>query len=405
MINFNCIHRNLTYITAFLLILFLGCNSTNKESDQESTNRNNTSNLISLDTTNIKYSVNLIRKTEFESNENVFIDGYIGEFDLDSRERVYITGTKMGVVGIYVFEPDGSFITQFGQEGRGRGEFESIGSISIQGNKVYVFGPRLQKFGIFSTDSFEFLSDQVIRKDSIPNTDELASILRVNELKVNENGKIYAKMSNLSLSRESEITKVLYHQISEKGYILPDRVLELEKFHFYFMENGTYPILMPFLRNSLVCIAQDGSFYTAWSDDFYIEKYGESGKHLKSYQLPYQNVELTTENLDISKERRKVLAQNDIPDTWQALYTIEIDDENRLWVSTIIESDSMFTWWVISEEGKVLASFKKPGKRSEISVMTKPLYKIKNGYFYELERDIPNGIDRIVKYKIEFIER
>ncbi|MEX0856628.1 MAG: 6-bladed beta-propeller [Balneolaceae bacterium] len=363
------------------------------------------SNVISIDTTDIRYSVKLIRETVFESNEEVFMDGYIGEIAVDNDDRVYITATNPGSIGIYIFEPDGSFITSFGQEGRGPGEFESIGSISIQGNKLYVFGPRLQKFGVFSLDDYQLIRDQIIRRDSIPKHDELARILRVNELQVTESGEILAKMSNLSLREENEITKVLYHKISADGHILPERILELDKYRFYFPSNAGYPILMPFVRNTLVATSGDGTFYTAWSEDFLIKVYDADGNYKKAFYHPVSRARLSMDEILLNKDQQRILSNYKLPDTWQALHTIETDDKNRLWVSTITESDSTFKWWVLNDKGELLATFTKPGARTENSVMTKPLYKIQNGYFFERERDIRNGIDRIVKYKIEFKER
>lgn len=397
--------KSIVLIVISFSFLFSGCTGSEKESNQKLANQDNDSDLIVLDTTNIPYDIELIKQVVFESNEEVFLDGYIGEIAVDENGRVYITATKMGVVGIYVFEPNGSFITKFGQEGRGPGEFEAIGSISIYENKLYVFGPRLQKFGVFSLDDYELIKDQIIRRDSIPKHDELARILRVNELQVTESGEIVAKMSNLSMSKENEITKIRYHKISDNGYILPDRILELEKFHFYFGKNEPYPVLMPFSRNSLLSVMSDGSFYTAWSEDFLIKKYDENGNYLKSFHFPYKNAPLSISGISLNDTKRKILDENDVPDTWQALHTIETDEKNRLWVSTITESDSTFQWWVLNEEGDVLARFDKPRKRSEISVMSKPLYKIKNGYFYDTERDEYGGAIRVIKYKIEFLER
>lgn len=93
------------------------------------------------------------------------------------------------------------------------------------------------------------------------------------------------------------------------------------------------------------------------------------------------------------------------PDTWPAVHTMELDDDERLWVATITDSDSTYQWRVISPEGQLLSRFEKAGKRTSRSVMSKPLIKIYNGYFYELERDIQRGIEQIVKYRIEFKNR
>lgn len=115
--------------------------------------------------------------------------------------------------------------------------------------------------------------------------------------------------------------------------------------------------------------------------------------------------ELELSNFEIDAAKKSEINKTEVPNNWPALHTMVMDEKNRLWVATITDSDSTFNWRVVDEKGAPLASFSYPGNRKRSSVWSEPLYKIKNGYFYELERDMRSGIDRIVKYKIEFTER
>lgn len=73
---------------------------------------------------------------------------------------------------------------------------------------------------------------------------------------------------------------------------------------------------------------------------------------------------------------------------------IIIDDENRLWVSTIPNGDKlMYEWLVLQNTGEWIATFKWPGNRS--------IDKIKDGYLYSRETEQTTGIQTIVKYRIE----
>lgn len=396
-------------VIGFFFFVFLAISSCGNEAEDEHQNslmKTKGTDVISLDTSNIPFNIELKRKVVFESSEEVFIDGYIRKIAVDDNDRVYITVNEPGKIGIYVFEPDGRFVTKFGQEGRGPGEFESIGSISIFRDELYVFGPRLQKFGVFSLGDYHLIRDQIIRRDSIPKHDELARILKVNELLVTDSGEIIVKMSSRSMLKENEITKIFYHKLSDNGNILPDRILELKRFQAHFSERRILPFVMPFARNSLVSMTSNGTFYTAWSEDFLINIYNPKGQYVHSFHFPYKKAPITISGLDLHNSYMKILNEIDVPETWQALYTIENDDENRLWVSTITKNDNVFQWWVIDETGEVLAVFNRPRPITEPqTVMVRPLYNIMNGYFYEPERDKYGGIVRIVKYKIEFIER
>ncbi|SHE30495.1 hypothetical protein SAMN05443144_10112 [Fodinibius roseus] len=56
-------------------------------------------------------TVTFEQKQVFESNKEVFMKGYIGEVAIDKQDMVYISGSNMGNLGIYVFQPDGSHLT------------------------------------------------------------------------------------------------------------------------------------------------------------------------------------------------------------------------------------------------------------------------------------------------------
>jgi len=77
-------------------------------------------------------TVEFKKETVFESNENVFMGGYISNIAIDDSERVYIGSSDVGRGGIYVFNSDGSYLNTIGRVGRGPGEFGGIGSLCME---------------------------------------------------------------------------------------------------------------------------------------------------------------------------------------------------------------------------------------------------------------------------------
>ncbi|REL33358.1 6-bladed beta-propeller [Rhodohalobacter sp. SW132] len=108
-------------------------------------------------------TVELIRETVFESNDEVFMRGYISEMAVDENDRVFIAATIPGTVGVYVFDGDGEFIDKFIREGRGPGEYEAISSMQIVQDTLYIFDGRLQKMGQFSTQEFSHIRDMLLQ--------------------------------------------------------------------------------------------------------------------------------------------------------------------------------------------------------------------------------------------------
>ena len=68
-----------------------------------------------------------------------------------------------------------------------------------------------------------------------------------------------------------------------------------------------------------------------------------------------------------------------LPETWPALNDMLVDDEKRLWISTIMEDFDVNEWWVIEDNGNVIAKFEWP--RDE------PIEAVKNGYIYTRKVD------------------
>lgn len=93
----------------------------------------------------------------------------------------------------------------------------------------------------------------------------------------------------------------------------------------------------------------------------------------------------------------------ELPEYWPALYTIEVDDKGRVWVATIQEGPNFLQLWVISEDGKLLAN-------GEILHETPlnwfrrsyPVVRIKENYFYIIEKDAQSGVSYVSKYKFSF---
>lgn len=355
-------------------------------------------------------TVELVRKQVFETNKEVLIKGYTGDIAVDDENRVYIVGSVPGTVGVYVFKPDGSFITKFARAGRGPGEFISISSMEIQGNRLFIYDPKQKKISIYSTNDYSHIKDMVIGRQRVQKDGKLAP-LSPSTFSVLKDGTFVMGFQRLSLAYPNQNRKKLYYKLSAKGEILPEKLLQTRRYRFYISDRYTHskpflplPQPIPFSRGSLTVITDDGQFYTVWTDDFLLKMYDEQGKYQRAFYYPYQNATLDLSNTSLEDAKMDAVRDNEdkVPASWPAIHTMELDDQGRLWIFTITDSDSTYKGWVLDRQGKLLARFEWPGKRSSRTPKVSPLLVIKNGYLYTRELDIPKGIDRIVKHKISF---
>lgn len=343
----------------------------------------------------------------FESNENVFIEGMLSGFEVDDWDRVYNASTQPGSIGVYVFNPDGRFLTRFAQHGRGPGEYESISSIELQNDQLYLLDQRLQKFGIFFVHDYSHIKDVIITRDKLSKSDSLARILNIHQLSVTKDKEYILRLRMIPRNREFASQKELYYKMSGDGTVEPGKLLELRGFTYYYPPKGelAVPFLMPFNRSKLVSITNEGYFYTAWTEKFLIKKYDPAGNYISALYYPLENASFSKDEIVVEREIERALDRYELPGTWPVLHTMEIDDEERIWVAAITDDDSSFHWWVLDKEGDFLARFVFPGKRAKRSAYAKPLIIIKGGHFYIHEQDFREGIDRIVKYKINLVKR
>lgn len=355
------------------------------------------------------YSLDLIKETVFESTDEVFFGGYISRFAIDDNDRVYIAVVNSNNADLYIFEPDGSFLKKKSLKGRGAGEFESITSLEIWNNKLLIFGANLQKFVVFSIEDFNLIDENLLTKELIGRDDLLASTMRGYDMKVNNQGEMFIKLTSLSLNKQNEIAKVLYHKVTPDGSILPERILEMDDFKLLYPKGGGMPIQMPFIRSQRVALSGKGFFYTVWTEDFLVKRFDLKGNYIGAYYYPVEKPILDMNELEVNSSQRGILNNYDLPESWQAVGTIEVDNMNRLWVSTITESNRQFKWWVLDHSGEIVANFtlegEGEGERNSISPMSTPLIKIKDDHFYKLERNIGKGTERIIKYRIELTKK
>lgn len=397
------IFPKLKYLIIACLFILLGClKSEDDELEVLPDYLDEIENLKIIDNKHEVPSHKLKKIAVYESADDIYIGGYITKLAIDKDERVYIGATRMGYLSIYVFNKSGDFIEKLSRYGRGPGEYESIGSIEVTSDRLYVFCSVLQKIGVFSIENFEHVQDIKMDRSKIPSDNKL-SRLRSDRLFVPNDDVFIIRSQSLAIYSESDYPYVLFNHVTDDGIILPDKILQSERFKLYFPANegSNVPFPMPFTRSFLVSMSVDSKIYGAWSDKFLINKYDLNGNHIESWYFPITNSTMNLRNLNLSQYRENTLNRyNDIPDTWPILHKMSVDNTGNLWVSTITESDSTYTWYVLNKDAEIESSFIHPGSRSSRSAMTDYILEVKNDFVYLQERDIQKGIERIVKYQL-----
>lgn len=94
--------------------------------------------------------IQFVRDQTFGSTDEVLI-GRFGSVAIDGTGRVFKADLDQHI--IHVFESDGQYITHFGREGRGPGEFLYGPTLELVSNHLYAFDNMQYRVSVFSPDS------------------------------------------------------------------------------------------------------------------------------------------------------------------------------------------------------------------------------------------------------------
>lgn len=338
--------------------------------------------------------------------------GWIAGLEVDNSGNVYI-GDISSSIFIHVFGPNGRYVKQLGGKGSGPGEFSSISNMKIINDRLYIYDPFQFRINVFSLDTFNF-SNVINVKPNAVNQDSLENLMGwfpYERFFIDENTFLTSFLEHPRDARSQASTYNLgkerirkYYFLNRQGEIISQKLFEqrgpkdliatVDGQHRY----NFFPL--PFLGNSLITISEDKYIFTNWTEDFLVKVYAPSGDYLRAFYYPFSMKKLNRDELinrlDKNDDYIQTLVRNgEIPEYWPVINSMVADDKNRLWLSTIPDSeDLIYEWWVLQDTGELIAKFRWPRNRS--------IEKIKDGYLYALETEESTGKQTIVKYRIEF---
>lgn len=306
------------------------------------------------------------------------VDWFAG-LEIDDSGRIYV-GNRPATT-IQVFDSTGVYLTNVGREGNGPGEFNGILDINIQSNQLYAFDYFQFRTTFFSLDSLKVDEVKNAYLNRAPNIDELTGWHAQQIRHVNADTFLVGYMDDLTnanfgmpkynLDKERPVR---YYLVDREGKVLTEMLFELmdhkniaavvEDRHLFNLS----PV--PFLNMPLISTSSDRHIFSANSEESLIKMYDPNGDYLRAFYIKLEKKPLTRHELinmytQDHAESQNLLIHAELPEVWPALGDLLVDDENRLWVSTIPDSENlMYEWWVLQDTGQVLTKFKWPKNRS-----------------------------------------
>lgn len=407
--NLTQIIDSLRLTTCLILLhLFVGCASEKTEDLPEhlSTIENLT---VYSEYPTPATGIELIREISFGDTDEVFFGRMVENIAVDHSGKVFIA--DMAENTIHVFDTNGSYIQNFGRSGQGPGEFQAVWDLNIHDGKVHVLDYRNSRISVFDVDTFEHIRDHDVslhnRRDNQPSwiswTRDKGLFYSPTDLFVRADGKYLLLFSDAGVGSAHNIDGRTY-----EGSIFDPQTDEFTQHDVVSFEwtgqvlvheeGGSVMVMfrIPYKRSSLFDYTND-QFVHGWSEEMLFRFHDANGKHQKAFYYSYSNAVLYLDDVlmhfeDAGDDFKHAIRSDDKPETWPAFQSLTLDDQNRLWVSTITEDQDSYKWWVLDESGDLIATFSWPRNYD--------LKLVKDGYAYTMERDLETGQQEVVRYKI-----
>ncbi|MEO9886564.1 MAG: 6-bladed beta-propeller [Balneola sp.] len=372
----------------------------------------NTENVLPID-----LQIKIEKDRIFGINDNVLM-GTIRSIHVDQKNRVFIGDSDQ--TKIHVFEPNGKYVTSLGRKGRGPGDYSAISwrtTITSDSEFIYItdssfFNPR--RANVYALDDLSFSHVLKLYSDDLDEY-ELLRGYGPTTLYPEKDGTFLVPYSKTIKNVSTGTGYIFYLKQDIQGNILSEPIYKQEGVS-YLIELVTKNKMsmevmhtFPFHGSSLFTPSSEGIYYSARTEEFKIDVLDKQGKLIRTIEHPFDNKALDVKALIKRYEQTNYMSQlgegvavemlrnaESLPTEWPALKSMQIDNENRLWISTIVGDTSIYEWWVIESSGKLITKFIWP--------RNKPIQQIRNGCIYTKERD-ETGAEYVVKYRFEFKEK
>ena len=396
-----------TYVFSFFFMFILTYCGRTKYNDNVPKSLENLKNLtVFSKNAEPIYEITLTKDAAYGDTSGVFLARFIKDIAVDDRERVYVADFTERK--IHVYNPDGSYIQSIGRKGKGPGEFQFIWVLRVKNNQLFVLDYILPEISVFDLNTLGYKKNIVVSINKESNNkptwanriSKKGLFYRPVNFYVRSDGIFLIFWGNEDIGSVHNIKGRTY-----EGSVFNPKLNTYLK-HDVFSFRWTGKVLaykggitnnVPYMLSSQFDYSGDELVY-GWTKELLFKVYNKEGSYVRAYYYPRKNIELKRKDVlsyhkDSDNQVKNAILNAELPETWPAFNTLKLDDQNRLWISTIVDDREVYQWWVLKNTGELLARFTWPRNKS--------IEEVKNGYLYARKTVEETGLQQIVRYRIE----
>ncbi|HSH50084.1 MAG TPA: 6-bladed beta-propeller, partial [Bacteroidales bacterium] len=198
---------------------------------------------------------------------------------------------------IYLFSKDGKKLKQISRQGRGPGEFISLGDIFMDvKDNLYALDRNYGKVTVFSPPNYE-VSDELPIKPRLNN--QRPEYLFI----TNDGDYLIAYSEILSINNSENKDNTLYSIDTSRGYV-KNTVLKYtdDQIFVYANENRISTMSVPYGYKSILKIGPDGNLFWGKTNRGNIKIFNEKGIQINSIKIDHDPVQIPSKNLQTYKD-------------------------------------------------------------------------------------------------------
>lgn len=344
-------HRFL--VLAFILfsipLLFLGCNNSR---DADTTLFENAREISLSDTKEAR----LIRDETFRIGSRQTVND-MGEVAADEKWRVFVVNDYNKK--IEVFDELGNNIKSFGGLGSDPGDYRDPTFLKVQGDHLFTFDNALNRVYTYELSDMKLTGvTELHNAMGQLNIDSLNTAKPV-RLEVMANGNY---LVGFQVVKSTENRRLVYYKINGAGKIISDQIINIpsRKLHVDRAVDPPLIMMMPYEPEILIQTDSKGRIYSVNTDHFLISVLDSAGHTIEKRYYPFEKSNLIRSDvveLFADTFQRRAIRRADLPEKWPAFSYAFIDDQDRMWVASIVTDPGVHQWYILSPNGEPLATF------------------------------------------------
>ncbi len=261
--------RLLRHLPSLLLvsILYAGCSSEPEVGIPDHIKKLDSLTVYSSDATPA-FDIQIQREQIFSGSDTLVL-GTIMDVAVDDSNRVFLADADQHT--IHVFDADGRYITRFGREGKGPGEFLAFSRnvFTVRDSLLYAWGSELERISVFSLANFSNTATYSLVPRNFDDIEIRGIEMAMQGIDDVRAGDTFLVAFFIPPIFDLGDSGLYYFLIDKEAQFLSGNILELDAPKF-FAAGSVF-------RQPLVAIGVDDRFFTAWTEDFLIKIYVPKG--------------------------------------------------------------------------------------------------------------------------------